>query len=89
MMIQMQFADKMVSYNTFLQDLSAAIVRQLKESKEDPDVISQREAYRIFGRANVTRWLKQGRIEGHKRPGKVEYYTKELRLLQARQQDYF
>lgn len=85
----LQFPDRMVSYDTFIRDLSASIVKQIKDAKDDPDTMSQREAYRIFGRANVERWVKKGQIEGHKRPGKVEYFTAELRRLQARTQDYF
>lgn len=85
----LQFPDRMVSYDTFIRDLSASIVKQIKDTKDDPDTMSQREAYRIFGRANVERWVKKGQIEGHKRPGKVEYFTAELRRLQARTQDYF
>lgn len=85
----LQFPDRMVSYDTFIHDLSACIVKQIKEANEDPDTISQREAYRIFGRGNVERWVRKGMIEGHKRPGKVEYFTKELRRLQAIKQDYF
>lgn len=88
-MITLQFPDRMVSYDTFIRDLSASIVKQLKEAADDPDTLSQREAYRIFGRANVERWVKKGQIERHKRPGKVEYFTVELRRLQARTQDYF
>ena len=85
----LQFPDRMVSYDTFIHDLSACIVKQMKDAKDDPDTMSQREAYRIFGRANVERWVRKGQIEGHKRPGKVEYFTKELRRLQARTQDNF
>ena len=60
----------------------------IAESRADPEVISQREAYRIFGRGNVDRWRRQGRISPCKRPGNVEYLTRELRLLQRTQQDY-
>ena len=88
-MIQIQFSDRIVSYDTFVRDLSASIVKQIKDAKEDPKTMSQREAYRTFGRGNVERWVRKGLIEGHKRPGKVEYYTAELRMLQARSQDYF
>lgn len=88
-MVQLQFSDRQVSYDVFINDLASRIVKMLKESKSDPEMISQREAYRIFGRANVERWVRNLQIEGHKRPGKVEYYTAELRRLQAQQQDYF
>lgn len=87
-MMQLQFSDKMVSYATFVNDVAARLADMIAESRADPEVISQREAYRIFGRGNVDRWRRQGRISPCKRPGKVEYLTRELRLLQRTQQDY-
>ena len=86
--MQLQFSDRMVSYTTFVNDVAARLASMIAESRADPEVISQREAYRIFGRGNVDRWRRQGRISPCKRPGKVEYLTRELRLLQRTQQDY-
>ena len=43
----------------------------------------------MFGRRNVERWKRQGKIVPCKRPGKVEYRTAELRFLQRTVQDYF
>lgn len=88
-MLQIQFSDRMVSYATFVNDIAASIVKQLKDSREDPDMLSQRKAYSLFGRSNVDRWRKKGLITPYKRPGRVEYSTKELRRCQSRQQDYF
>jgi hypothetical protein len=87
-MMQLQFSDKMVPYTTFVNDVAARLADMIAESRADPEVISQREAYHIFGRGNVDRWRRQGRISPCKRPGKVEYLTRELRLLQRTQQDY-
>ena len=86
--MQIQFSDRMVSYATFVNDVAARLASMIAESRADPEVISQREAYRIFGRGNVDRWRRQGKISPCKRPGKVEYLTRELRLLQRTQQDY-
>ena len=83
-----QFADKEVSYETFLNDLTARLAKALTEDRADAEYISQRKAYRIFGRGNVDRWRKQGRVKPCKRPGVVEYKTAELRLLQRTQHDY-
>ena len=78
-----------IPYETFLNDLSSRIVRQLKADKDDPEFISQRKAYELFGRRNVERWKRQGKVVSYKRPGKVEYRTADLRLLQRTTQDYF
>ncbi|UWG05571.1 MAG: Protein of unknown function (DUF3853) [Bacteriophage sp.] len=83
------FSDKSVPYDVFVHDVAACVVRLLKAEKADPERISQRTAYTMFGRGNVDRWRKQGKIQPCKRPGKVEYVTADLRQLQRTQQDYF
>ena len=88
-MASFQFMDHLISYDTFINDLSARIVRLLKSDNNDPEFISQRKAYELFGRRNVERWKQQGKVICYKRPGKVEYRTADLRLLQRTTQDYF
>ena len=64
----LQFLDHLIPYETFLNDLSSRIVRQLKADKDDPEFISQRKAYELFGRRNVERWKRQGKVVSYKRP---------------------
>lgn len=85
----LQVFDRLVPYDTFLDDLSARIVRLMKNDSNDPEFISQRKAFEMFGRGNVERWRHQGRVIAFRRPGKVEYRTADLRLLQRTEQDYF
>ncbi len=87
-MLTLDFSDKSVTYETFIHDVAATVVRMLSEVRNDPEMVSQRQAYAMFGRGNVDRWRKQGKIEPCKRPGKVEYRTAELRVLQQKKQDY-
>ncbi len=84
----LQFADKSVPYGVFVKDVAAEVVHLLKKGDADPDYVSQRKAFEMFGRRNVERWRKQGKVNPCKRPGKVEYRTADLRLLQRTQQDY-
>lgn len=85
----LHFTDRLITYDTFLNDIAARVVCLIKTDADDPDFVSQRKAFEIFGRRNVERWRKQGLVCCFKRPGKVEYRTADLRLLQRRQQDYF
>ncbi len=85
----LQFLDHLIPYDTFLDDIAARVVRMLKSDSDDPEFVSQRKAYEMFGRRNVERWRKQGKIEPCKRPGRLEYRTADLRLLQRVKQDYF
>lgn len=88
-MLTLDFSDKTVTYDTFIRDVAASVVRMLSEVRNDPETISQRQAYAMFGRGNVDRWRRQRKIEPCIRPGKVEYRTAELRALQQVRQDYF
>jgi len=85
----LQFLDHLIPYDTFLNDVAARVVKMLKTDSTDPEYVSQRKAYDMFGRANVERWRKQGKVEPCKRPGKLEYRTADLRFLQRATQDYF
>ena len=81
-MFTLDFPDKSVTYDTFVNDVAATVVKMLSDTQNDAEFISQRQAYAIFGRGNVDRWRRQGKIEPHKRPGKIEYRTSELRMQQ-------
>ncbi len=85
----LQFLDRLIPYDTFLNDVAARVVKMLKTESNDPEYVSQRKAYEMFGRRNVERWRKQGKVQPFKRPGKLEYRTADLRLLQRTVQDYF
>ena len=85
------FSDKCVTYDTFIDDLTTALVPKLLKAMENPsDIISQNKAFKIFGQGNIRRWRQKGLVEPvSKRPGKIEYRISDLRLLQQRKQDYF
>lgn len=85
----LQFLDRLIPYETFLNDIASRVVRMMKLDKDDPEFVSQRKAYEMFGRRNVERWRKQGKVQPYKRPGKLEYRTADLRALQRVKQDYF
>ncbi len=82
------FADMEVSYDKFLNDLASRVVNMMKNESARPEYVSQREASRLFGRANVERWRKNGQIDIIKRPGKIEYRYTELKRLYEERQDY-
>ena len=85
----LHFTDHLIPYDTFLNDVASRVVRLLKSDADDPEFVSQRKAYDMFGRRNVERWKRLGMVQSYKRPGKVEYRTADLRLLQRQSQDYF
>lgn len=78
--VNIQLSDKLVTYETFVSDLSARVARMMKSDATDPEYISQRKAYAIFGRKNVDRCRRNGKVQPCKRPGKVEYCMADLRI---------
>lgn len=90
-MIQLTFPDRCVTYHTFINDLATALAPKLMAAMENPsDIISQRQAFKLFGKGNVLRWREKLLLEPvSKRPGKIEYRISDLRILQQRKQDYF
>lgn len=84
----LEFPDKIVSYDTFLDDLAERIAAKMQHAAKDPEFVNQRSAYKIFGRANVDRWRRTGKVQPYKRPGTVEYRMTDLRMLQTTVQDY-
>jgi hypothetical protein len=88
-MMQLQFADKMVTYETFITDVASRLASILSEDRQDKRLyISQAEAFRKYGRGNVERWRRQGKIEPRKTSGKLEYPQSILRDLSRNLQDY-
>lgn len=84
-----QFPDRMIPYDRFISDIAAKVANMINSDFKDPEYITQRTAFEMFGRRNVERWRKQGKVVPSIRPGKVEYRTADLRLLQRVEQDYF
>jgi len=87
-MVQISFPDRMVSYDTFMNDLAQRVAAAIHEQRDMPEYVSQRKAWQMFGRRNVCRWLRTGQLHPCKRPGKIEYSTVELRCCQSNVQDY-
>ena len=85
----LDFSDRSIPYDVFLRDVATTVVSMLREQKDEPEFVSKRRAYELFGRGNVDRWLRNEEIMPHIRPGKIELKMAELRVLQNREQDYF
>jgi hypothetical protein len=86
--LQINFQDKTVTYDTFVNDVVARLLKALRDTHDDPEYVSQSQAYRMFGRRNVDRWRRAGLVDPVKRPGKMAYQTSQLRQLQQTKQDY-
>lgn len=81
-MVEIRFLDKLIPYDAFIEDVAVRLLRYIKSDNDDPEYISQRKAFLIFGRANVERWKREGKLKYQKSPGKILYRTSDLRFLQ-------
>lgn len=69
------FSDKAIDYETFITDLVARLSAALSQIRHAPEYISQRKAYSMFGRANVDRWRRQGKIQPSNDPNHTIPYS--------------
>lgn len=83
----LNFSDHLIPYDVFLEDIAARVAHVLKSDSNDPEYISQRKAFEMFGRKRVEKWRRQGKVEPRRFKGVLEYRTADLRLLQRTQQE--
>lgn len=86
---EVAFADKSVTYDKFLDELAIRLAVRLNLVKKSNGVISQNQAYRMFGRADVERWIKSGKLKPARiSPGKIRYNIVDLCKLSKIKQNY-
>ena len=76
-------------YWAFVNDVANKLATILKEDREDPEYISQRKAYELFGQGAVKKWVTDGLVEPHRKGGKIEYRTALLKELKSTPVDYY
>ena len=91
--VQIQFADKMVSFDTFLTAIRTVVHEEVSKAVGKRPFITKAKAFSTFGRRNVERWAKEGKIQvfGRGKDGKVtryEYRLSELEACANKVQDY-
>lgn len=89
--IEIKYDNKLVQPDVFAKFLFPYILELWFEHQRlSKDVISQREAYKTYGKGNVMRWKGRGELKPFSvRPGKIKYKVEDLEKLHNRFQDYF
>ncbi len=85
---QIQFADKMISFGTFMDAIRNVVREEVSNIVGISDRISQRKAYAKYGQARVKHWSKLGLLHPAKTTGKILYKVSELETCNLRIQDY-
>lgn len=85
----LQFTDQTVTLEQFVDMLATKVALRIHQIEKGQLEISQAQAYKLFGRADVERWIRNGKIEPSRiSPGKKRYRLGELQKLASIQQNY-
>ena len=86
---ELQFIDTIVSNGQFIDELATKIALKMHQIEKGELEISQAQAYRIYGRADVERWVNKGLLEPCRiSPGKKRYRIIDLQRLADVKQNY-
>lgn len=83
--VQIQFADKMLSFDTFLSAIRNVVQEEVSKAVGKRPFISKSKAWVTYGRRNVERWVKEGKVEefGRGKNNKVDRYEYKISELEA------
>ena len=85
----LQFIDRTVTFDQFVDSLATKVALRMHQVEKGQLEISQAQAYRMFGRADVDRWVKNGKLKPVRiSPGKKRYRLVDLQELATIQQNY-
>lgn len=84
-----QFVDQTVTYEQFVNELATRIALKIHQVEKGQLEISQAKAFKMYGRADVERWVKSGKLQPSQiSPGKKRYRLIDLQKLADIQQNY-
>lgn len=84
-----QFVDQTVTYEQFVNELATRIALKIHQVEKGQLEISQAKAFKMYGRADVERWVKSGKLQPSRiSPGKKRYRLIDLQELADIQQNY-
>lgn len=69
--VQIQFADKMLSFDTFLSAIRNVVKEEVCKAVGKRPFLTQAKAYDIYGRKNVERWKREGKVKDFARGSKA------------------
>lgn len=83
------FSDKSVTLSQFLDGLATQLAIKMVQVEKGTLEITQAKAYKMFGRGDVDRWKKSGKLKPVRvSPGKIRYKLIDLQKLSKIQQNY-
>lgn len=84
-----KFADVTVPFDKFVDAVATKVALRIYQIEKGQLEISQAKAFKMFGRADVERWIKSGKLQPCRiSPGKKRYKLTDLQKLASFQQNY-
>jgi len=84
-----QFTDQTVTFEQFVDMLATKVALRIHQVEKGQLEISQAQAFKLFGRADVERWVRIGKLKPSRiSPGKKRYKLVDLQELASIQQNY-
>ena len=86
---EFHFLDTTFTFDQFIDSLATKVALRIHQVEKGQFEISQAQAYRMYGRADVERWVKSGKLKPVRiSPGKKRYRLIDLQELANIQQNY-
>lgn len=86
---EITFMDKTVTFDLFVNELATKIALRIHQVEKGQLEVSQAQAFKMFGRADVERWIKNGKLKPCRvSPGKKRFKLIDLQRLANMQQNY-
>ena len=86
---EFHFLDTTVTFDQFIDSLATKVALRIHQVEKGQFEISQAQAYRMYGRADVERWVNSGKLKPVRiSPGKKRYRLIDLQELANIQQNY-
>ena len=86
---EITFANISVPFEAFVDALATKVALRIYQIEKGQLEISQAKAFKMFGRADVERWVKSGKLMPCRiSPGKKRYKLADLQKLASIQQNY-
>ena len=85
----LEFTDKSVTFEQFVDFFATKVALRIHQIEKGELEVSQAQAYKLFGRADVERWIRNGKLHPVRiSPGKKRFSLVDLQKLANIQQNY-
>ena len=85
----LEFTDKSITVDQFVDFLATKVALRIHQIEKGELEVSQSQAYKLFGRADVERWIRNGKLHPVRiSPGKKRFSLVDLQKLASIQQNY-